>query len=70
MNTQCLTIGFVTTAAGRQLLEAARDKQLAASGRVLIAAMCGAGKTRPELWLQALQMMLRPQGRRTDYLLP
>jgi len=70
MNTQRLTIGFVTTAAGTLLLEVDRDKQLASSGRFVMAAMSGTGKTRPELWLRSLQMMLRPEGSSTDYLLP
>lgn len=68
MNIQYRTMGFVATAAGRRLLEASRQQPSVTGGRVVVAAMCGMGKTRPELFVQVLRILLRQQCHGTDHL--
>ena len=59
MNTQCLTMGFVATVAGKRLLEAVRDKQSFAGGRLVVAAACGTSKTSPDVLLQAFRRAMQ-----------
>lgn len=68
MNIQYRTIGFVATAAGCRLLEASPQKPSVAGGRVVVAATWGMGKTRPDLFVQVLQLLSRQRCHGTDHL--
>lgn len=59
MKTQCLTMGFVATVAGRRLLAAVREKQSFAGGRVVAVATYGTSKTYPDLLLQAFRRVMQ-----------
>jgi hypothetical protein len=68
MNIRSRATKFVATAAGRRLLETSREKPSVAGGRVVVATMCSMGKTRPDLFVQVLRVLLRQQSYGTDHL--
>lgn len=59
MNSQCQLMGFVTTDAGRRLLEASREAAARIGGRVVVVAACGAAKTRLALRERVGRMLSR-----------
>jgi hypothetical protein len=59
MNSHFQLMGFVTTEAGRRLLEASRDAAARIGGRVVVVAACGAAKARPGLSERVRRMLSR-----------
>jgi hypothetical protein len=59
MNSHCQLMGFVTTVAGRRLLEASREAAARIGGRVVVTAACGLDKTRPALCGRVCRMLSR-----------